>query len=114
MIPVPPQQASKELEHSQNDGKHGDSVVNNIIFSQNTIYATNSNGVGISLSTSRNEVEAIRNMVLVFEGLKRPLDPYDCFHIEVVDQIIRKPFIESSLTDPTENIDTLTAQTKDH
>ncbi|CAB4287932.1 unnamed protein product [Prunus armeniaca] len=71
MIPVPPQQASRELEHSQNDGNHGGSVVNNIIISQNTIYATNSNRVGISLSTSRNEVEAIRNMVLKTKRLRR-------------------------------------------
>ncbi|BFG30779.1 hypothetical protein CerSpe_170530 [Prunus speciosa] len=48
----------------------------------------------------------------VFEGLKRPLDPYDCFHVKVVDQIIEKTFFESSLIDPIENIDTLTAQTK--
>ncbi|XP_021832887.1 uncharacterized protein LOC110772736 [Prunus avium] len=48
----------------------------------------------------------------VFEGLKRPLDPYDCFHVEVVDQIIEKTFIELSLTNLIENIDTLTAQTK--
>ncbi|CAL8169180.1 unnamed protein product [Prunus armeniaca] len=45
-------------------------------------------------------------------GSKRPLDPYDCFHVEVVDQIIEKTFIESNRTDPIENIDTLTAQTK--
>ncbi|KAI5339114.1 hypothetical protein L3X38_018386 [Prunus dulcis] len=50
--------------------------------------------------------------VQVFEALKRPWDPYDCFHVEVVDQIIEKTFIESSHTDPIENIDTLTAQTK--
>ncbi|XP_034197737.1 uncharacterized protein LOC117613216 [Prunus dulcis] len=48
----------------------------------------------------------------VFEALKRPFDPYDCFHIEVVDQIIEKTFIESNCTYPIENIDTLTAQTK--
>ncbi|CAL2271939.1 unnamed protein product [Prunus armeniaca] len=48
----------------------------------------------------------------VFEGSKRPLDPYDCFQVEVVDQIIEKTFIESNHTDPIENIDTLTAQTK--
>ncbi|BFG35066.1 hypothetical protein CerSpe_213400 [Prunus speciosa] len=48
----------------------------------------------------------------VFEGLKRPLDPYDSFHIEVVDQIVKNTFIESSLTNPIENIDTLTSQTK--
>ncbi|CAL2274196.1 unnamed protein product [Prunus armeniaca] len=44
MIPVPPQQAFREHEHAQNDGNHGGSVVNNITISQNTFYATNSNG----------------------------------------------------------------------
>ncbi|KAI5313216.1 hypothetical protein L3X38_042390 [Prunus dulcis] len=51
-------------------------------------------------------------LLQVFEGLKRPLDPYDCFHIEVVDQIVEKTFIELSRTDPIENSDALTAQTK--
>ncbi|CAB4287937.1 unnamed protein product [Prunus armeniaca] len=41
MIPVPPQRASREHEHSQNDGKHGGSVVNTIL-SGNIIYANNS------------------------------------------------------------------------
>ncbi|CAB4287933.1 unnamed protein product [Prunus armeniaca] len=94
MIPVPPQQAFRE--HSQNDGNHGGSVVNNITISQNTFYATNSKGVGISLTNSR-EVEDIRNMVLVntvFTGLG----------------FAWKPFFESSLTDPIENIDTKTIE----
>ncbi|XP_021801421.1 uncharacterized protein LOC110745609, partial [Prunus avium] len=38
----------------------------------------------------------------VFEALKRPIDPYDCFHVEVMDCIIEKTFIESSLKDPLE------------
>ncbi|XP_016651714.1 PREDICTED: uncharacterized protein LOC107881725 [Prunus mume] len=65
MIPVPPQQASRELEHSQNDGKQGGSVVNNITISHNTIVAANSTKVGISLSNPTNEVREIRNLVLV-------------------------------------------------
>ncbi|CAB4287930.1 unnamed protein product [Prunus armeniaca] len=102
MIPVPPQQASREHEHSQNDGKHGGSVVNTII-TGNIIYANN--------STKQNKTSAktTKRDELRFE---KPLDPDDCFHLEVVDQIVGKPFIESSLTDPIGNIDTLTAQTK--
>ncbi|CAL2256440.1 unnamed protein product [Prunus armeniaca] len=38
----------------------------------------------------------------VFEALKRPIDPYDCFHVEVMDRIIENTFIESSLKDPLE------------
>ncbi|CAL8992774.1 unnamed protein product [Prunus brigantina] len=45
-------------------------------------------------------VEDITKKFQVFEGLKRSLDPYDCFHVEVVDQIIEKIFIESSTSNP--------------
>lgn len=45
---------------------------------------------------------------------EKPLDPYDCFHVEVVDQIVGKPFVESSLTDPIENIDTFDGTNQDH
>ncbi|ONH97254.1 hypothetical protein PRUPE_7G180100 [Prunus persica] len=72
MIPVPPQQASREHEHSQNDGKHGGSVFNTII-SGNIIYANNSTRVGISHSNSMNEVREIRNLVLDF-GCQRIKD----------------------------------------
>ncbi|CAL8151745.1 unnamed protein product [Prunus armeniaca] len=41
-------------------------------------------------------------MATVFEALKRPIDPYDCFHLEVMDCIIENTFIESSLKDPLE------------
>ncbi|KAI5335535.1 hypothetical protein L3X38_025668 [Prunus dulcis] len=38
----------------------------------------------------------------VLEALKRPIDPYGCFHVEVMDRIIEKTFIELSLKDPLE------------
>ncbi|ONH97253.1 hypothetical protein PRUPE_7G180100 [Prunus persica] len=64
--------ASREHEHSQNDGKHGGSVFNTII-SGNIIYANNSTRVGISHSNSMNEVREIRNLVLDF-GCQRIKD----------------------------------------
>ncbi|XP_050117637.1 uncharacterized protein LOC126595360 [Malus sylvestris] len=47
-------------------------------------------------------VQGITVEFQVFEALKKPMDLYDCFRVEVVDPIIKKTFIESSISDPLE------------
>ncbi|XP_004293130.1 PREDICTED: uncharacterized protein LOC101305437 [Fragaria vesca subsp. vesca] len=38
----------------------------------------------------------------IFDALKRPADPYDCFSGDVVQQLVKKSFIETCSKDPLE------------